>query len=566
MKPTTHQQSREEMAWVEVGHTEIKVAASWILALVFLGLVYGVPLHQLFREWQDARANRESFRPLAAEIFAHTADALVPLRENGLRLSSIIAANRIMLRHLNDYEDRLEDEWRIGQRIRPLMQEQMTRWLGMGNEQAYVGRAGWLFFRPDVDYLTGPDFLDPRRLTRRAASGSEWVAPPQPDPRVAIIAFHRQLAARGIHLIVLPVPVKTSIHPDRFSARFEPRVSAWQNGSYYEPFLDALAREGVTVFDPAPLLGEKNTSDAPAYLATDTHWRPEAMGRVAQQLAERIAAQKDISASITSAWKREAVEHRGAGDIALMLDLPKNQTLFPLEAVNLSVILSPDGQYWRSSPDAEILLLGDSFSNIYSMEPMGWGESAGLAEQLSFFLQRPVDRLVRNDAGAFATRDMLSRELARGRDRLAGKKVVIWQFAARELAAGDWRMIPMDVREAPPATFIVPAPGETRLVRGTVREVSPVPRPGTVPYRDHVISVHLVDIDDAGEAVVYLKSMSDNEWTRAARLRPGEEISVRVQAWSEVAARYDGINRSELSDLELQLQEPCWGELAADNP
>ena len=31
-------------------------------------------------------------------------------------------------------------------------------------------------------------------------------------------------------------------------------------------------------------------------------------------------------------------------------------------------------------------------------------------------------------------------EIAAGNDRLAGKRVVIWQFAARELAFGDWKI------------------------------------------------------------------------------------------------------------------------------
>jgi hypothetical protein len=35
---------------------------------------------------------------------------------------------------------------------------------------------------------------------------------------------------------------------------------------------------------------------------------------------------------------------------------------------------------------------------------------------------------------------MLAREVATGSDRLAGKRVVIWQFAARELVFGDWRL------------------------------------------------------------------------------------------------------------------------------
>jgi alginate O-acetyltransferase complex protein AlgJ len=133
----------------------------------------------------------------------------------------------------------------------------------------------------------------------------------------------------------------------------------------------------------------------------------------------------------------ERAEVRNVGDTVRMLDLPETQTLFPPESVWLRRVLLPDGTLWRSSRDADVLVLGDSFSNIYSLESMGWGTSAGFVEQLSFALGRPVDRIVQNDEGASATRDILQREPG----RLAGKRVVIWQFAARELAFGNWRLL-----------------------------------------------------------------------------------------------------------------------------
>jgi hypothetical protein len=46
----------------------------------------------------------------------------------------------------------------------------------------------------------------------------------------------------------------------------------------------------------------------------------------------------------------------------------------------------------------------------------------------------------------------------------------------------------------------------------------------------------------------------------AARYRPGESVALRLKVWSDVADRYEGINRSELDDAVLQLVEPCWGE------
>src|SRR5205814_3361522 len=112
---------------------------------------------------------------------------------------------------------------------------------------------------------------------------------------------------------------------------------------------------------------------------------------------------------------------------------------------------------WRASKDANILLLGDSFSNIFSLGALGWGESAGFAEHLSRALGGvPLDCILGTSDGAFATREILGRAVARGRDRLAGKKLVIWEFAARELAFGDWKMLDMKLGQPMPAKFFVP--------------------------------------------------------------------------------------------------------------
>jgi alginate O-acetyltransferase complex protein AlgJ len=62
--------------------------------------------------------------------------------------------------------------------------------------------------------------------------------------------------------------------------------------------------------------------------------------------------------------------------------------------------------------------------------------TAGFAEHLSRALRRPVDRIVQNDAGAYATRAQVHGSPL----RLAGKRVVIYQFAARELSFGDWKI------------------------------------------------------------------------------------------------------------------------------
>jgi alginate O-acetyltransferase complex protein AlgJ len=106
-----------------------------------------------------------------------------------------------------------------------------------------------------------------------------------------------------------------------------------------------------------------------------------------------------------------------------------------------------------------VLLLGDSFSNIYSQSGMGWGEGAGLAEQLSLALNCPLDRIVINAGGSYTTRQRLRAELLGGKNRLAGKRVVVYQFAVRDLLAGDWKLLDLP----PPPTALSTAARPARF-------------------------------------------------------------------------------------------------------
>ncbi len=561
------QSAREKMAHDQVGVTKISRSLAAVLTALFVLGIALVPLTQCAQDTrQFLKGQRNAWIPQALDIFRALPKAWDEMRFGEKSFfPRVLAANRVLLRETARFEDDLEDDSLLGKTVRPRMQILLNT-LGVGNEQAYVGLDGWLFYRPGIDYLTGPGFLDQRVLVRRAASGDEWRPAPQPDPRLALAELHRCLAERGIALVVMPTPIKPMIHPEMFSRRMDP-FGLPQNISYRQ-FVRDLQELGILVFDPAAaLVRAKAVTQRPQYLATDTHWRPEAVRLSASLLAEELTRMGVLSSAAGPIFSSVQATATNTGDIAAMLQMPAGRHSYAPESVSLRQVLGPDQEPWRPDPDAEILVLGDSFSNIYSLEAMAWGEAAGFVEQLALELQRPVDRITRNDDGAFATREILSRELARGQDRLAGKRVVIYQFAVRELVVGDWRMLDMTLGDPLPPRFFVPESGEIRTVRGVVASTSRVPRPGSVPYADHIMALHLVDLEEDGlllddpQAVVYVWSMRGNVWTPEARLRPGDEVTIQLRAWADVADALDGMNRSEPDDFALQLAEPAWGEV-----
>ena len=546
-------QTRVAQAHAEVGQTEVSRPVALTLVVVFVAIIAAVPITQA---WMDHRV-----LPVALN-----ATATAPTRVGGPSpIARVIKGNRQVLAAIQRFTDRLDTDSLLARHLRPAVQLLLTERFGSGNERVYTGRDDWLYYASDVQHVVGRGFLDRGQLARRAAGGDSLSEAAAPDPRPALRAFNDALARRGITLVLLPTPVKPSIRPEQLG--LEASVAPVRNVSFSQ-FAEEMRAAEIVLFDPAPLLADLGALGDPVYLARDTHWRPDAVVAVAQELARFLERETQLPEQEPVSLDTRRVRVSDRGDIVGLLDLPAKWSPYPSETVEVRQILTADGRPWRPNPTADVLLLGDSFANIFSLEAMGWGTAAGLAEQLSFALGRPVDRLVQNANGAFASREALARELARGRDRLAGKRAVVYQFATRELTHGDWRLVDLDTRRAVVAsTVLPPKPGEVLRVQGRIRQLTPAPRPGTVPYRDHIIAVDLADIDTDGgvaggsEALVYFSSMEDNVWTAAASLVVGQTITLTLRPWAELAPELDGITRTELLEGNVTFAEPWWGAL-----
>jgi alginate O-acetyltransferase complex protein AlgJ len=461
----------------------------------------------------------------------------------------------------------IESSWASSE-LRPRVQGFLTAYLRAGNSQVVVGSDGDLFFRKDCEYVIGAGFLDPERIRRRSSMGGL-----QSDPVRAIVDFRDQLAGFGVDLMVVPVPVKPVLSGAALLGSGGQRgdEDTRQNASF-ELFKTRMLEAGVFIYDPAPILSTRARSlGERQFLFTDTHWKPEAMEAVAKGAAEAVGDRLggQVSKDAGAVPQRLAtVEVKALGDTFALLGLGKAQKLWAPESVAIHPV-GVQGAFWRGNPGSDVLLLGDSFSNIYSVPGMGWGEAAGFAEHLSVALGRSVDAITRNSDGAFATRQMLQREMLSGRNRLAGKRIVVWEFAVRELMFGDWKQLPLTVGEAPPASFYCPPENSKVRILGMVREISRVPRPGSVPYQEHIASVHLGSVElirdggkreRVGDCLVYAWSMRTQQLTDVARLRAGEMASFDVTDWTGVGGELEKYQRSECADPRLLAEPPVWGE------
>ena len=529
---------RRETAAKELSGTLISRNVSIITLILFSVTLLAVPLCQFIIAL---------YRGETPHVF-HVANVLpVPSRE-------AIAA----------YEDTLEEKSFLTNWLLPGVQTVLTLLLRIGNEQVYLGREGWLFYRADIDSLSGSAHhqADTRFQARQQTTHAAHAYNSHNAALTAIVDFNRQLKMRDIKLIVVPTPIKPTIHPEKFSVRYRNAKVPIHNPAY-KVFVDALLSNDILVYQPATHLFEAARS-VDQYLKTDTHWRPETMERVATHFAAFVAEHVQFRTAPTPGYTYTAIELANVGDIAKMLKLPAHQTLFPPEHITSHVIRTDSGEPWQPTRDAEILFLGDSFSNIYSLAAMGWGESAGFVEHLSAALSRPIDTIVINAGGALATRQALVQELSRGDNRLSGKRVLVYQFATRELTDGNWKLLTLPSANQNVDVATPKDRHEAITVTGTIKAKTVPPAPRSLPYAECIIALHLENIKTPklpNELIVFLWGMRENRWTAAAAFKIEQRVKLNLRPWASVESDYDSYYRRELEDEQTWLLDVYWGEI-----
>lgn len=546
--------TREEQAVLEVGHTNMATGTAVLLTLIFLATILAVPVGDYMADLRRSAAKdptADDVRPAVYDVVD-----LAPSMDEIRKIDSAWAMYKALPTpaQLSAFETSLEERSALAQWLTPRVQWLLTSYGRVGNEQATTGRNGWLFYVPAVSYLTGEPFLDHKLLAKTVRFTDR-----SPDPIAAIVDLRKQLADRGIDLVLMPTPGKAQIHPEMAWGSVEQGI-VLQNPSY-SAFMEALKKEGINVFDPGPLLVSRKASGQ-QYLSTDTHWMPQAMAATAAELAQKLRSTTQLPKGETARYTRGKQLVSNLGDIAAMLKLPPDQEIFPLQEVTIEPVMV-DGADWAASKGAPVLLLGDSFSNIYSLKELGWGERAGFAEQLSLNLGLPVDRIVINAGGAQATRQSLAAELARNPRRLDGVKVVVWEFAQRELLEGDWKLITLPSGGSTPSVQ-TPAAGETRMViRGTIAAIGRPPQPGTVPYRDCLVAVHLTGVGavsgktDQKEVMAFVYGMKDNRLTPASRWAVGQQVELDVTPWDSTEKGIRAIQQ-QMTDTDADLTVNSW--------
>jgi hypothetical protein len=228
--------------------------------------------------------------------------------------------------------------------------------LGMKNK-VVAGNDGWLFFEPELTYVT--DSLPKSNIEK-------------------IVRFDRTLREHGILLFVVPIPNKIEIYPERFSSIpvSQPVKAARQC------IINELEKTGVRVIDLVPVFCEAKTRGVAVFNPFETHWTALGMEAAAKEIARRIepfTAKRGIPAS--SFYTVNDTVLRATGDLIGRICNDEKSTWYSLPVKR---VLCPDGSLYTDDRKSRIMILGDSFVNH------GKWWNAHLGAQIARFLGRPT--------------------------------------------------------------------------------------------------------------------------------------------------------------------------------
>jgi alginate O-acetyltransferase complex protein AlgJ len=302
------------------------------------------------------------------------------------------------------------------------------------NAAACAEADGWLFFTAEFRLLSLGRFWGDE-----APKVSRSHKPELADPIPAIVDFQKQLKARGIDLLVVPVPPKAAIYPEKILPGFNLRTD--DAAPLLHRFYEELRAAGIDVLDLTPLfIQNRDDKRCGVFCKTDSHWSGLGCTLAAKAIAENVRGKLTAPSSpkeYVSEWKESQIN----GDLVNLLapDSPKpGPEKTPVRSV------SENGTNTTVQPDANspLLLLGDSHTLVFHDF---LAERAGLVDQLAQELGFAPDLIGTRGSGATPVRISLYRHSLKDPGYLAKKKVVVWCFAAREFteAVEGWAKIPV---------------------------------------------------------------------------------------------------------------------------
>ena len=302
------------------------------------------------------------------------------------------------------------------------------------------GLDDWLFLGPELRHVAAGRFWgnEPQGAAARGA-------PAAADPLPAILDFKRQLDARGVELLLVPVPPKSIVYPEKADAGVDVPIPVPRLDAAHEAFYGLLREQGVALLDLTDhFLDNRFHPEGTPYCRQDSHWSGVGCVLAGQAIAAAVRERGWYAELPTTAFTPRWYSTRITGDLYAALGRPD----VPREEVRLRGVAAAGARPAAAvapDPESPIVLLGDSHNLVFQAGADMHATGAGLADQLAFELGLPVDLVAVQGPGATAAHVELRGRAQRDAAFWQRKRLVVWCFAAREFTEGDgWALVPVE--------------------------------------------------------------------------------------------------------------------------
>ena len=299
---------------------------------------------------------------------------------------------------------------------------------------AHTGLDGWYFLNTEFQLLE-LDSLSPMRPS--ASTNATLIT----DAYRVILGLKRQLDNRGVELLLVPIPPKAIVFPEKITSALDIPIPVQRLDPTLVQLYERLREDQVDVLDLTTLfLRERFHPEGPLYCRTDSHLSGSGCTVAAAAMASAIRSRQWYETleteSFGAAWYSTTV----TGNLMPDTSIPTKR-----EELRLRGIVSYGTG--RPSPvapttDSPIVLLGDSQALVFHAGNDLHATGAGLADQLAFELGIPLDVVATRDPETIPARQMLRERSQADATYWDGKRLVIWCFSAHRFAAPqDWPLV-----------------------------------------------------------------------------------------------------------------------------
>ena len=292
---------------------------------------------------------------------------------------------------------------------------------------------GWRFLANELKHLQHGE-IGAADLAKIIAEGT--------DPIPEIVRYNNELKALEIELLLMPVPPKASIYPEKLTPNpgTVPTMTS---------FFAKLAAAGVQVLDlEAEFLKAKAAApDKLLYCATDSHWSPYGAQLAASLVSAKYKGRQyliEYEAEGLIKLPEQVLEFHGDSlTDAEKASLPKEK--LPMIRTGIGIDGGAEIKPMESVGYSRVLVMGDSHCQVFRRGGAMHATGAGFIDHLATDLSHGIEEVSTQASGGEGPRIEIARRTVKEPDFWKQKRIVVWLFSAREFTQGRWKMIPAKV-------------------------------------------------------------------------------------------------------------------------